>query len=188
MSGTINEKYFLKKKDALLLVIDIQEKLVPAIYGGEEVAAKTSILVQSAQLMNIPVLLTEQYPKGLGATVDSISKVLAKDSVISEKMSFSACTEEVTEILKQSGRKQIIIAGIETHVCVYQTVRQLLVEGYQVFLAEDAVGSRRIENKQNALEQMRDMGAVVSNTETMLFDLLEIAGTPLFKQVSKLIK
>jgi nicotinamidase-related amidase len=90
--------------------------------------------------------------------------------------------------IRSSGKKQIIITGMETHVCVYQTIRRLIAEGFSVFLPQDAVSSRQPANKENALQQIRDMGAVVSNTETLLFDLLKTAGTPLFKQISALIK
>jgi nicotinamidase-related amidase len=138
--------------------------------------------------MELPVLATEQYPRGLGSTVEEIKQDLPEKVVVSEKISFDACTDEIRQALLASGRKQVIICGMETHVCVYQTVRRLLADGYEVFVAADAVGSRTVANKENALAMFRQMGAVVSNTETLIFDLLQVAGTPLFKQVSALIK
>lgn len=182
------EKYELKRENAFLLVIDIQEKLVPAMNGGEEVVNKAGVLLQAAGLMDIPVAFTEQYPRGLGHTLELLSSKQPDDTRVFEKISFDACTPDVMEAISSSGKKQIIITGIETHVCVFQTVRRLLSEGYRVFLPQDAVGSRQQANKENALTQIRDMGAVVTNTETVLFDLLKVAGSSLFKQISALIK
>lgn len=181
-------KYELHREDAVLLVIDIQEKLVPAMDGGQAVIERTAVLLQSADALELPVLVTEQYPRGLGATVKSLQALLPAQAQVFEKVSFDACTTQVLEALKKSGRSKVIIAGMETHVCVFQTVRRLLSEGYDVFLAQDAVCSRRSENRSNALLLIREMGAVVSNSETIVFDLLKVAGTPLFKQVSAFIK
>ncbi|SMB86137.1 Nicotinamidase-related amidase [Desulfonispora thiosulfatigenes DSM 11270] len=181
------DKFTLKKDETVLLVIDIQERLVPAMKSGDQVINKTNILLQAATNLGIPVLVTEQYPKGLGKTVEEVSKYLNQSKVF-EKTSFSACIPEVVAELKGLGRKKVIIAGMETHVCVFQTVRDLLAHGYEVFVTEDAISSRTGENKQNGLNLMSHMGAVVTNTETIIFDLLKKAGTPEFKVLSKLIK
>lgn len=188
MSNELNSKFFLERDDAVLLIIDIQDKLAPAVTDSARVIGQSAALLQGAVLMNLPVMVTEQYPRGLGGTIELIRQHLPTDAVISEKISFDACTEKIRQSLITSGRNQVIIAGMETHVCVYQTVRSLINEGYEVFLAADAVSSRRQDNRENAIESMRQMGSIISNTETLLFDLLKEAGTPLFKQVSALIK
>lgn len=188
MSNQLDSKFFLKREDAVLLIIDVQEKLAPAMTDATRVISQSAALLQGAVLMNLPVMFTEQYPRGLGRTIEQIRQHLPADAVISEKISFDACTQEISQALKSSNRRQVIIAGMETHVCVYQTVRRLLNDGYDVFLAADAISSRRQDNRDNAIESMRQMGAVISNVETLLFDLLQEAGTPLFKQVSALIK
>lgn len=187
-NGKIESKYFIERESAVLLIIDIQTRLVPAIADHEQIVHQSSVLLQTANLMELPVLATEQYPRGLGSTVEEIKQDLPEKVVVSEKISFDACTDEIRQALLASGRKQVIICGMETHVCVYQTVRRLIADGYEVFVAADAVGSRTVANKENALAMFRQMGAVVSNTETLIFDLLQVAGTPLFKQVSALIK
>lgn len=185
------DAFTVSQDDTVLLVIDIQERLAPVIHDQAQVVDKTVILAQAAAEMNLPVLLTEQYPRGLGATLPAISRVLSERLPVAqrfEKLAFSACTPEVLAALAATGRRKVIITGMETHVCVFQTTRQLLAEGYRVFIASDAVSSRTPENRANGLALMAAMGAVISNTETLVFDLLKVSGTPLFKTVSKLIK
>lgn len=181
------DKFTLIREESALIVIDIQERLVPAMSNSQKVIQNTNTLLSVANKLEIPTIITEQYPKGLGKTISEIHYNVSKVSVC-EKNTFSGCTDEVMNILKQSGKKKIIITGMETHVCVFQTVRDLLASGYQVFVASDAVCSRTKENYLNALSQMVSMGAVVSNTETIFFDLLKVAGTSLFKELSKLVK
>lgn len=180
-------KYNLKHEDAVLMVIDIQEKLVPTMKYGHDVVKSTNILIETAEAFEMPVIVTEQYPKGLGKTVEKIHLDGDKAKVF-EKMSFCGLTPEVEEYLRSTYRKSVIITGMETHICVYQTVRDLLSKGYQVFVARDGVCSRTKENYRNGLALMSEMGAVVSNTETLMFDLLKLSGTPEFKKLSKLIK
>jgi nicotinamidase-related amidase len=183
--------YTITTRDTVLLVIDIQERLAPAIDGNAQIVERAAALVQIAGLMGLPILVTEQYPRGLGPTVAPLRELLATVPGVSgtyEKLAFNALTPEVQAALAATGRRTVIITGMETHVCVFQTVRSLLAAGYKVFIAMDAVGSRTEANKQNGLQLMAAMGAVVSNLETILFDLLQVAGTPLFKQLSKLIK
>lgn len=180
-------KYVLNGEEAVLMVIDIQDKLVPAMKYGEKVIQNTATLITVAQKLGVPIIATEQYPKGLGKTVSEVSYNLEESSTF-EKTSFSGCTSEVTSALKGFERKKIIITGMETHVCVFQTVRELLAQDYQVFVVSDAVCSRTKENYRNGLSLMSSMGAVVTNTETVFFDLMKQAGTPLFKELSKLIK
>lgn len=181
------EKYILSKDDSLILVIDIQERLKPAMDRGERVVENTKILLEAAKLLDIPVLFTEQYPKGLGNTLGEIMDIEDNPQVF-EKNSFTGCIDSVNSKLKEMGKKKIIIVGMETHVCVFQTCRDLLLDGYDVHIAKDAVASRTRENYKNSLGLMRDMGAVISNTETILFDLLKKAGTDEFKAISKMIK
>lgn len=181
------DKYVLIREEAVLLIIDIQDRLVPAMKYGEQVIRNTNTLISTAQKLGMPMIVTEQYPKGLGKTVSDVRDNLT-ESLTYEKTTFTGCTGDVITALKGLGRKKIIITGMETHVCVFQTVRDLLAQGYQVFVVGDAVCSRTKENYRNGLSLMSSMGAVVTNTETVFFDLMKEAGTPLFKELSKLIK
>lgn len=181
------DKFTLTQEEATLMLVDIQERLVPAMAYGEEAIQKTNILITVANKLHIPIIATEQYPRGLGKTVSPISDNFEGVSVY-EKTTFSGFTEEVAASLKRLAKRKIMITGMETHICVLQTVRALLANGYQVFVVRDAVCSRTKENYENGLMQMSVMGAVVTNTETVVFDLIKEAGTPLFKDLSKLIK
>lgn len=181
------KNYTLNKEEAVLMIIDIQERLTPVMKYGQKVIDNTKVLMAAAKAMDIPVIVTEQYPKGLGRTVEDISSAL-NGAAVYDKTKFSACTEEVNSALSRTARKKVIITGMETHVCVFQTVRDLVAMGYDVFVAEDGVCSRTKENYRNGLSLMLQMGAVVTNTETILFDLMKEAGTPVFKELSKLIK
>lgn len=180
-------KFNLAQEKTVLMVIDIQERLVPALPDSLEVIKNTNTLITVSSKLNIPIIATEQYPKGLGKTVTEIDFTNKEVSVF-EKMTFSGCTDEVLTALKQLGRKKIIITGMETHVCVFQTAKDLLAQGFQVFVVEDAVCSRTEQNYRNGLSLMSAMGAVVTNTETVFFDLIKKSGTPIFKELSKLIK
>lgn len=181
------DKFYLDKEDTILVIIDIQERLVPVMSEKDSVIKNTNILISTANTMDIPVLLTQQYTKGLGETVAELNENLEQVERI-EKNTFTACIDNTMDFLKNSNRKTIIISGMEAHVCVFQTVRDLLNHGYKVFVAADAVCSRTKENYDNGIEIMRDMGAVISNTETILFDLLKKSGTDEFRKLSKLIK
>ena len=179
------DKFTLNQQEAVLMVIDIQERIMPPMKYGKQVIKKTNILITIAEDLGIPVIFTEQYPEGLGKTVSEVN--IGPGAVTFEKTTFSACTEEVISELNRLGRKKIIITGMETHVCVFQTARDLLALGYQVFVVEDAVCSRTKENYRNALSQMSLMGVVVTNTETVFFDLMKKAATPQFRKLSQLI-
>lgn len=181
------DKFTLKQEETVLMIIDIQERLVPAMPNGQKVMQNTNIIISISNKLNVPIIVTEQYPRGLGKTVSEVSDYFEGVSVY-EKITFSGCTDEVITTIKRLGKKKIIIVGMETHVCVFQTVRDLLAHGYQVFVVEDAVCSRTKENYLNGLMLMSAMGAVVTNTETVAFDLMKEAGTPLFRELSKLIK
>jgi|LSQX01.1.fsa_nt_gb nicotinamidase-related amidase len=181
------DRFALQSHEAVMLIIDIQQRLVPAMARRESVIKNTEILVETAKKLGIPIVVTEQYPKGLGKTVEKIGEKLDTGFVY-EKITFSACTQEVMSALERLGRKKVIVTGMETHVCVFQSVRGLLESGYMVFVVEDAVCSRRPRNHKLGLSLMHDMGAVITSTETIFFDLLKQAGTPLFRELSKLIK
>ena len=181
------DQFTLERQETLLLVIDIQERLAPVIEGKDRVIANTKILIEAAKTMDFPLLATEQYPKGLGRTVPALLDLIGEERILS-KNSFTAYTPDVKAALEAQGRKKILVAGMETHVCVFQTVRDLLADGYQVYLVSDAVSSRTRANYENGLDLMRAMGAVITNTETAIFDLLKVSGTPEFKAMSALIK
>lgn len=180
-------KYELKKEDVVLLIIDIQEKLMKAMNEREKVYKNTNLLIAAAKQMNIPIIVTEQYPKGLGSTVDELKNNLEQYDYV-EKNSFTACTATLKEILAKYPQKTIVVTGSETHICVFQTTRDLLSDSYQVHVVKDAVCSRFKENYLNGLELMKEMGAVISNAETVVFDLLKVSGTPEFKAISPLLK
>jgi len=181
------DKFTLNREETALLIIDVQERLAPVMHNREQVINNNKVLINAAAEMKLPVIATEQYPKGLGRTVPELLAMLDENNIYA-KMTFSAYTDEVKAALKDCGRKKILVTGMETHVCVLQTVRDLIAAGYTVFLVKDAVASRTNDNYQNGLDQMKSFGAVITNTETVVFDLLKVAGTPEFKVLSKLIK
>jgi len=179
-------RFTLAKEDAILVIIDLQERLMPAMPDRETVYKNTGILLKTAQQLQIPVIVSEQYPKGLGPTVPEIKEFLGDYDYL-EKVSFSA-SEALQDLLAKYQRKTLIMVGSETHVCVFQTVRDMIEEGYQVHLVKDAVCSRFEINHNSGLELMRDLGAVITNTETVVFDLFKVAGSPQFKAISAMIK
>lgn len=181
------KKFTLNREDSILLIIDIQDRLAAVMGNKEEVVNNTNILIQAAKEMGMPVIVTEQYPKGIGPTVAELDENLDNGEKY-EKVNFSAYIDDIKEAIEKKGRKKVIITGMETHVCVFQTARDLIDNGFQVFVPIDGVSSRTKDNMLNGLELMKSMGAVVTNTESIVFDLLEKAGTPEFKVLSKLIK
>ena len=186
--GIVSE-FMLDRNDAVLVVIDVQERLCQAmdekILGA--LTRRIAILQEAAQEMKIPLLATEQYVKGLGETLEELKGRLCTPAI--EKMTFSCCGETTfPEALRKIGRKQIIVTGMETHVCVLQTVLQLLEAGYIVHVVADAVMSRKKENWRIALGIAQQAGAVITSTETALFQLLRVAGSEKFKKLSKLVR
>lgn len=180
------KKYTLNREDTLLLMIDIQERLAPAIHNRKQIIEKNKILLTAMEVMEMDIIYTEQYPKGLGKTLPELSALISSNPY--EKIMFSAYNDKVRDNIFSSGKKNILVTGMETHVCVFQTVRDLLGGSYNVFVIADGVGSRTYENYKNALDLMHNMGAIITNTETVLFDLIKTAATPDFKMISKLIK
>ena len=178
----------MKRKDSLFLIVDVQEKLAPAMQDSEEVISANYKLLHAAAKMDVPVLVSEQYPQGIGSTVDDLKLLIEPDDVV-EKMTFSCMETGVFQkSLEKKCRNQIIVGGMETHVCVLQTVLDLLATGYQVFVVEDAASSRTTKNKQLGLERMRQCGAQIVSSEMVMFEWLERAGTDMFKSMLPLIK
>jgi nicotinamidase-related amidase len=184
----ILDKFFLESNDSVLLIIDIQDKLAAVMKERDRVVKNNLLLIELSKMLKIPVVVTEQYPKGLGRTVPEIRAVLSEYRPV-EKMTFNCCSESafLSEIRKH-GRKKVIITGMETHICVLQTTAGLLQDGFIPHVVQDAVCSRTKENWKTGTEFMRDAGAVVTCTETALFQLLKVAGTEEFKAVSRMIK
>ena len=181
----------LLRHEALLLVVDVQEKLMPVIDGATEVDANVERLVRGCHVLDVPPLLTEQYVQGLGRTVPRVRRALEETFGYApiEKTCFSANgAGEFQAALRGLRKKQILVAGVEAHVCVYQTVGDLLAAGYDVTLIADAISSRTAENKAIALQRMSHDGARLSSTEMALFELLGVSGTDEFAQILKLVK
>jgi nicotinamidase-related amidase len=174
----------LDRDRAALVVVDVQEGFRKAIPDFERVAKATATLIQGAETIGIPVVITEQYPKGLGETVPEVSEYLPDGIAPIEKVVFSAAEAEGFDL---SDRDQALVCGIETHVCVNQTVGDLLEDGKEVQVVEDAVGSRTEENRRIGLHKMEREGATLTSVETALFELLGRAGTDEFKTVQRLI-
>jgi len=173
----------LNASNSLLLVIDIQSKLAPAIDKGSVVINNSCWLIEVAKELYIPVRATEQYPQGIGESVPPIKERLAPQEIL-QKMHFSALKEnKIKQHLAELKRKQIILVGTEAHVCVFQTAVNLLSEGYQVYLVEEAVGSRKAKDKALALERLKQMGAQIVCKEMVAFEWLEKAGTDTFRNV-----
>lgn len=174
----------IQAQDSVLLVVDLQTRLLPAIHEGEAVLANATWLVDIAQTLKIPVLATEQYPQGLGLTQTDLRARLP-DSAIIEKIHFSAVTEGKLLKHAQAQHQQWVVVGTEAHVCVQQTVLDLLAQGLQVFVVDEATGSRKPQDKALALERMRQHGAEILSREMVAFEWLEQANTPEFREVLK---
>jgi nicotinamidase-related amidase len=179
----------LDRAKAIVLVVDVQSRLAPAMPQDAlaRVVKYGRALVGAAKELGIPVLATEQYPKGLGETVPELREVLPSPPLV--KMHFSCGADPgFAAALERTGRRQVIVAGMEAHVCVFQTARDLVAMGYEVHVCSDAVSSRQEVHRQSGLELCRQAGAVITNAETAIFDLLHVSGTAEFKRVSALVK
>jgi len=173
---------------SLLVVVDVQGKLAQLMHDKESLFKNIQILVKAAKMLDIPILWCQQCPDSLGPTVTDIAQLLTDYEPIN-KSSFSCCGEEKFNIrLNESSRQQIILCGIETHVCIFQTALDLQRKGFYVDVIADAVSSRTLENKQIALDRMTVGGINISCTEMALFELLKTAEHPQFKNIAKLIK
>ena len=171
-----------------LTVVDVQGKLAQLMHGREALFKNVQILIQAAKILNIPILWCQQVPEALGPTVPEIAELL-EDNVPINKSAFSCCGEEIFNTrLKDLARNQVLLCGIETHVCIYQTAVDLLRQDFHVEVIADAVSSRALENKQTAINRLAFEGTKITCTETALFELLKTAQHPQFKQIARLVK
>ena len=181
----------LDRLQALLVVIDVQEKLMPVIDGSDHVTRNIERLIRGCHILGVPAVVTEQYVKGLGPTVEPLQRALEETSGPRpiEKSCFSAhgCEPFVAQ-LTALARRQIVVAGVEAHVCVYQTVADLLASGFSVSVVADATSSRTQSNRDIALRRMQGDGALLTSTEMALFELTTNAGTDEFRAISRLIR
>lgn len=174
----------LNQNDSIVIIIDIQEKLLNAVFD-KNVANVASKLVQAAKIFDIPVIITEQYPKGLGKTIAEIRE--KTDATYFEKTDFSAF-KDIKDTLKKLGKKQVIICGIEAHICVHQTANDLINEGFDVSVLKDGVASRKEFELTQGLNRMEKNGATITCLEIALFELLKGASHPNFREIQSLVK
>ncbi len=178
----------IRAADSVLIVIDMQERLVPVMQAPAQAIKNACTLISAANQLDVPVLLTEQYPQGLGAIVADIANV-AGDAPVLSKMHFSCIEDEqFANSFHGLGRRQAIIAGMEAHVCVLQTAASLMEEGFEVFVVTDATASRTLESENACLQRLSASGAGIVTTEMVVFEWLGKAGTPAFKRLLPLIK
>ena len=177
----------LKTEDTALVVIDIQGKLARVIDESDRTIAAAARMIAGAKLLDVPIICTEQNPAGLGPTVEEIAPLLTDPPIA--KMAFSCCRQEqFTQALRDLQRRQILIIGIETHVCVYQTAIDLMGTGLEVQIVADAVSSRSPTNKQIALARLRALGASITSVEMALFELMGAADHPAFRDMLRIVK
>ena len=176
----------LERTKSLVLLVDMQERLVPAVADAADVTARCGILLQAAYELGVPILASEQYPKGLGSTIPALAAFATRRL---EKMEFSAyANSAIKDELTRAGQPQIVLAGVEAHVCVLQTGLELLDAGFQVFAVADAVSARRPESREVALHRIARAGATLITVEMALFEWLRSASAPEFRSISKLIR
>lgn len=173
----------MDKDQSMLLVVDVQQRLLPAIHDWQRLLDNVRWLVLVAQKLGVPVVASEQYPQGLGMTHPEVRKLLAPEQIV-EKLHFSCVAAQCLSALPAAKRPQVVVCGTEAHVCVLQTVLELRDQGKQVFVVADAVGSRDPDNQTLALERMRQHGIDVVSREMVAFEWLKQAGTALFKEIS----
>ena len=182
----------LARDKSQLLIIDVQDKVLAAISGKDRVVERCVRLVRAARVLHVPITLSEQYPQGLGPTVDPIRDAVANAGFVADKVEFSCLRSEPLRDrlheLRRQGRPQIVIAGIEAHVCVLQTTIYLEAQGFEAFVVADAIGSRAKVNRKLAITRLLNAGADIVDSEMVLFEWLERAGTPEFKELHPLIK
>lgn len=176
------------KENTAAVIIDMQERLYPHMYGKEDLLSRMVTLLQGLRQFSVPLVVTQQYTRGLGDTIAPVREAIDDFSYL-EKTAFS-CHDEPSfrEALACTGKKFVVIAGIEAHVCVLQTVLDLLEDAYVPVLVEDCISSRREHDKAVSVERMRSEGAVVTTCESLLFELCRSAGTEVFRNISRLVK
>jgi len=178
----------IKAESSIFVQVDIQEKLFPHIQDNEELEKNLQVLIKGLKLHQIPIIVNEQYKKGIGETISSIRE-LTDDYPHFEKTTFSCCgNEDGLQAIKDSKRDTVILAGIETHVCVLQTAIDLLQEGFKVVLVTDCVNSRKQTDKDMAIQRLIQAGVIPTTYESLLFELTVNAKHPVFKEISKLVK
>ncbi len=177
----------IRAQDSVLVIIDMQERLVPAMQAPARTIRNTKTLLAAASEVSVPVIMTEQYPKGLGATVPELKPT--EDTIVLPKMHFS-CMEDAdfANAFRGFDRKQAVIAGMEAHICVVQTAASLIEAGYEVFVVSDATASRTLESEQACIARLNASGVGIMTTEMVVFEWLGQAGTPAFKKLLPLIK
>lgn len=185
----MTKNFTLSRLKTALLVIDVQEKLFPLVERPNEVLEKMQKAIEGFQILGLPIYVTEQYPQGLGEIVPGLKCALGPTQIYFSKTTFSCLADEkIKQILLEQQASQWVIIGIEAHVCVLQTVKELLNASLEVVVLNDAISSRSIYDYSTAIAEMRDCGARISSTETVLFELVQDAKAPEFKQISRLIK
>jgi nicotinamidase-related amidase len=176
------------KEETAAVVVDIQEKLLPHIFEGKQVLENSIRLIEGLKILSVPVIVTQQYTRGLGQTVQPVAQLFSDFHPV-EKITFSCCDEpSFREELDKTQRKYVILCGIEAHVCVLQTCLDLLSEGKVPVVANDCISSRKAADKETAVERMRQEGAVITTLESILFELTRLAGNPVFKAISGIVK
>jgi nicotinamidase-related amidase len=179
----------LNLNETALVVIDVQGKLAQVMHQKEALFENLQKLIKGVQVLELPILWNEQLPEKLGQTTPEIAQLLSHSAQPIAKSSFSCWgNPPFAAALKETGRSQILLTGIESHVCVYQTCCDLLEQGYQVQIVTDAVSSRTAENRQLGLERMKEAGATLTSTEMALFELLRVAEGPKFKEITRIVK
>ena len=178
----------LKLNDAALVIVDVQGKLATLMHDRENFYNNMVKITQAAQVLELPILWNEQLPDKLGPTIPELKAVLEGEEPL-VKNTFSCCgNQDFVEKLKASGRHQVLLTGMETHVCVYQTAIDLIDDGFEVYLVADAVSSRTLENKTIGIETIRSLGARLTSVEMCLFEMLEVAEGEKFKKIIKIVK
>jgi len=180
--------HLLSKEKTILILIDIQEKLLKAMWKKEDLILNVGKLIRAFKIMDIPILVTEQYPKGMGKTDHRIHELL-KEIKPTEKLCFSCMgKDEFKKTLESYGKEQVVLSGIESHVCVLQTALELVDQNYFVYVPYDGTSSRKESDYRNALDRMQKEGAVIGSVESAIFELLKAADSPAFKQILDIIK
>jgi nicotinamidase-related amidase len=178
----------IRAADSVLIVIDMQERLVPAMQAPARTIKNAATLITAANEMGVPTILTEQYPEGLGRTVPGIAKV-AGEAQVYEKLHFSCMEDDkIRKAVEESGRRQVVLAGMEAHICVVQTAASLMEAGLEVFVVSDATASRTLESEKACIERLSAGGAGIVTTEMVVFEWLGCAGTDAFKRILPLVK
>jgi nicotinamidase-related amidase len=176
-------------KDTLLIVVDMQTKVLDKVERAKEIVLAAQVTIQSMHLLNCPVVFTEQYPEGLAKIDPHVSKCMLPQDKVFSKTAFSCMKDAaIRDYLLDSYKKKIVLIGIEAHVCIYQTAKDLIEEGFEVTILNDVISSYSLYDYSTAIALMRDLGVTISSLETFLFSLLEDAKHPKFKEVQALIK